>query len=199
MSELSMILGTNLTALKKSHGYTNADIARLIGVSDQAVSTWVSGKQLPQQDSITKLANLFVVTEAWLMADHTEPVVEPKAKTALARRLQQARKNAGYTLRDVRDRYGFDNGMLSRIESGEYEPKAYQLMALAQIYDTTVDQLMNGAMKYVCEDCKTTVDHVYGINGAVVCEDCMKASASAKVWLMNGDEVASMFGYEVIE
>lgn len=47
---------------RKEIGFSQEDVAELIGVSRQTISAWESGKSLPTIDNITKLANLFKIS-----------------------------------------------------------------------------------------------------------------------------------------
>lgn len=52
-------------AIKES-GFSQREIARLMGVSPQAVSYWLNGRNPPERGKITKLSALLKKTPAWL-------------------------------------------------------------------------------------------------------------------------------------
>ena len=49
------MLGANIKALRQSTGMTQAALAELMGVSQQAVAFWEAGKSAPQAVDIPKL------------------------------------------------------------------------------------------------------------------------------------------------
>ena len=51
-----------MISTRKEIGFSQEDVAELIGVSRQTISAWESGKSLPTIDNITKLANLFKIS-----------------------------------------------------------------------------------------------------------------------------------------
>lgn len=58
----------SIAQLCKSKGYTQAEVARRIGVSRQTVSLWVQGKLVPSLKCLSALAELFgvEVRSIWL-------------------------------------------------------------------------------------------------------------------------------------
>lgn len=54
--------GNNLKLYRKKLGYTQEQIAELIGVSRQALAKWERGESLPDIDNVIALADLFDVS-----------------------------------------------------------------------------------------------------------------------------------------
>lgn len=54
-----MELYQKLKDLRKVHGYTQEELAELVGVSRQAISQWETGKSYPDIDNLYFLANLY--------------------------------------------------------------------------------------------------------------------------------------------
>lgn len=61
-------MSMSIAQLCKSKGYTQAEVARRIGVSRQTVSLWVQGKLVPSLKCLSALAELFgvEVRSIWL-------------------------------------------------------------------------------------------------------------------------------------
>ena len=55
-------MGALMSALRKSKGMTQQDVADRLGVSNKAVSKWESGRGYPSIDSLKEIANYFSVT-----------------------------------------------------------------------------------------------------------------------------------------
>lgn len=61
--------------------------------------------------------------------------------------LQQLRKRHGYTQSDLADKLGVSFQAVSKWERGENLPDAYTLVALADIYHVTVDEILRGRLQ----------------------------------------------------
>ena len=55
--------GERLRKLRTSRGLTQAKLAEELGVSMNIVSIWELGKRMPEEKTLTKLANYFLTTE----------------------------------------------------------------------------------------------------------------------------------------
>lgn len=66
-------LANNLTALRKTSGFTQNDISEKLYVSRQAVSKWERGESIPDVDTLVALSNMYNVTiDDLLKSDLTE-------------------------------------------------------------------------------------------------------------------------------
>ena len=61
--------GDNIRRLRESHGMTQADIARIAGVTDKAVSTWELGTKEPRMGALQKIADYFGVKKSDIVDD----------------------------------------------------------------------------------------------------------------------------------
>ena len=83
----------NIKRLRESKGLTQEDIAKIAGVSFQAVSTWESGKKNPRIGAVEKLCVRFNLKKSDLIDDReSDSSPPPKTKTPkdLDEFLQQA-------------------------------------------------------------------------------------------------------------
>lgn len=62
MENLEQIVAQNLTELRKSKKWTQAELAEKINYSDKSVSKWERGEALPDLNVLTQMAELFGVT-----------------------------------------------------------------------------------------------------------------------------------------
>lgn len=62
MDNLEQIVAQNLTELRKSKKWTQAELAEKINYSDKSVSKWERGEALPDLNVLTQMADLFGVT-----------------------------------------------------------------------------------------------------------------------------------------
>ena len=61
--------GDNIRRLRESHGMTQADIARIAGVTDKAVSTWELGTKEPRMGALQKIADYVGVKKSDIVDD----------------------------------------------------------------------------------------------------------------------------------
>lgn len=54
-----MDISRNIKALREHHNLSQSDLAKLLDVSDKAVSTWENGRREPRMGVIEKLASAF--------------------------------------------------------------------------------------------------------------------------------------------
>lgn len=59
-----MTLGRNIKKLRVAHGLTQAELGKIAGVSDKAVSTWENGTAEPRMGAIQKMAEYFRISKA---------------------------------------------------------------------------------------------------------------------------------------
>lgn len=68
----AMILADKLMNLRKKNGWSQEELADLIGVSRQAVSKWEGAQSVPDLEKILRLSQLFGVTTDYLLKDELE-------------------------------------------------------------------------------------------------------------------------------
>lgn len=64
-----MTFGEKIQALRKSHGWSQEQLAEQIGVSRQALSKWENGSAIPDTNNVVQLAKLFGVTTDYLLLE----------------------------------------------------------------------------------------------------------------------------------
>lgn len=69
-----MVKTNNLKIARKAAGLTQAEVSKAIGISQNGYSYWENGKAKIDNESLTKLAQLFGTTTDYLLAiDKTKP------------------------------------------------------------------------------------------------------------------------------
>ena len=71
------IISKYLQFLRKSHNYTQDDLAKKLDISRQAVSKWETGTAIPDLEVLLKISKLYNIT----INDILEPKVQPKKIT----------------------------------------------------------------------------------------------------------------------
>lgn len=64
-----MNISQNIKKLRKSHGYTQNDLASILNVRPTSISAWESGRNKPLMDKITLMATLFNVSTSDIVGD----------------------------------------------------------------------------------------------------------------------------------
>ena len=64
-----MGIAENIKALREKHGLSQAEFAKLIGVSDKAVSTWEKGTRIPRMGVIQKMADMYGLQKTDIIED----------------------------------------------------------------------------------------------------------------------------------
>ncbi len=79
-----MNLNERLQDLRKKAGYSQEQLAELLGISRQAISKWESGQGNPDIDNIIKLTKIYQVSTDYILLGHkdepgkqTEPIQTP--------------------------------------------------------------------------------------------------------------------------
>lgn len=88
MQELEQIVANNLTTLRKSRKWTQAELAEKINYSDKSVSKWERGEALPDLKVMKQLADLFGVTVDCLLSEGAARMPERYMASKLKRRYQ---------------------------------------------------------------------------------------------------------------
>ena len=70
------MLGSRIAVLRRSHGWSQAELASQLGVSSSAVGMYEQGRREPSADILVRLASLFGVTTDFLLTGQTQTPVE---------------------------------------------------------------------------------------------------------------------------
>jgi len=75
-------IAENIKRIRAEHGLSQAELGKIAGVSDKAVSTWELGLKTPRMGAVEKMANYFGITKSAIVDDAPmtslqKPVVPP--------------------------------------------------------------------------------------------------------------------------
>ena len=79
-NQKSPAFATNIKCLRISHNLTQLELAKIVGVSDKAVSTWESGRKIPRIQVLSKLCDYFGVSLGELFEEEEKRTDEPVSK-----------------------------------------------------------------------------------------------------------------------
>lgn len=64
-----MSIAENIKKIRLEHGLSQAELGKIAGVSDKAVSTWELGTKIPRMGAVEKMANYFGVPKSAIVDD----------------------------------------------------------------------------------------------------------------------------------
>ena len=64
-----MSIAENIKKIRLEHGLSQAELGKIAGVSDKAVSTWELGTKIPRMGAVEKMANYFVIPKIAIVDD----------------------------------------------------------------------------------------------------------------------------------
>ena len=66
------LLNERIRSLRVSHGYSQVEFARLVGVTKQCVSNWENDNVVPSVEMLLKMADIFHVTTDYMLGRSEE-------------------------------------------------------------------------------------------------------------------------------
>ena len=64
-----MSIAENIKRIRLEHGLSQAELGKIAGVSDKAVSTWELGLKTPRMGAVEKMANYLGITKSAIVDD----------------------------------------------------------------------------------------------------------------------------------
>lgn len=71
-----MEIAVIIKKLREERGMSQEDLAKALGVTNQAVSTWETGKRLPRMGAIEKMSTLFGVSKGYIIGEDEDSAEE---------------------------------------------------------------------------------------------------------------------------
>ena len=71
-----MELKEKITKLRRMKGYTQGELANVVGVTTRAIQNYENGSRFPKKDILAKIADALDVEEASLATDEEEFMVQ---------------------------------------------------------------------------------------------------------------------------
>lgn len=76
-NEIVMSIGEKIKKLRLQNGLSQADLGKIVDVTDKAVSTWENDIKIPRMETIEKIARYFGVSKAYLVdGNETETITQ---------------------------------------------------------------------------------------------------------------------------
>ena len=85
-----MDISERLQELRKKEGYSQEQVAEMLGLSRQAISKWESGQGKPEIDNIIKLTEIYHVSADYILLGTEKVSVPVPEKTELSHEYKKA-------------------------------------------------------------------------------------------------------------
>lgn len=147
------MLSNNIKNFRKEKGFSQQELAEKSGASLASVVAWESGKnQKIRQGNLEKLATALETSVEALLADQSvvEKDISEFTKT-ICNRIKETRKKRKLKQEDAAEKLGITKFEYADLENGEVEPELEQLKALAELFETSLDEIF-GIEKPVAEE-----------------------------------------------
>ncbi|MGB2705810.1 MAG: helix-turn-helix domain-containing protein, partial [Candidatus Omnitrophota bacterium] len=132
---------------------TQKELAIKVGVTQHAVQMWENGKNMPNPQHISKLAEVLQTSVSHLVADMPEGALmnicineedSPGYRKLLGLKIKLLRYKAGLFQNEVAKKIGASRGIVNNWEIGRHVPRPFYLPKLAEVLQATVSQLLVG-------------------------------------------------------
>ncbi len=131
------MLGERLVALRKSRKWTQEIVASKLGVARGTYAHWEINKREPDNDTLTRLADLFEVSIDYLIRGKENSLQSPEWKElkGLINGSQKTRKKLASFL-------NIDEQTIQEFETCVREPNREQYKLIADFFGVSTDYLM---------------------------------------------------------
>ncbi len=142
-----MYLSTNLLFLRKKSGMTQADMAKIFGLTRGAIYLYESGEREPSLKNLIKIAHYFLVNVDDLLLKDLRP-----QGSVLVRNLKYLRDREGIKQEDMAELLKVSKPNMSKYESGATEPNLQFLIRTSELFSVTIDDLLKRDLSKEAEE-----------------------------------------------
>ena len=135
--ESQSIFSIRLKELRISKGFTQSELGKKVGVSQNTFTNWENGSREPNFKTLRKLANVLETTIDYLLGEE-----EMTVQLVFASRLKVLRVSNGYSQTQIAQSLGTVQVVVSKYECGIREPDLKMLVKIADFYNVSLDYLL---------------------------------------------------------
>lgn len=139
-----------LKMLRKKQGFTQKELARLLGTVQGVYSKWERGVYEPNYENLSMLACIFDVSIDFLLSDYIEISKDKYLRmqesyliisNVFPQRLKEIRIKRGLTQTELGKKVGVKQSTFTNWENGKREPNFEIVIKLADLLEVSVDWL----------------------------------------------------------
>lgn len=120
---MSNHIAENIKKLREIYNLTQQDLAKIAGVTYQAVSAWERGIKQPRMGAIQKIADYFSLNKSNIIEEDGMSFFyqheRNNSKKKIGRRIRELRMSKGLTLEELGTIVGLNKSTVKRYEDGE--------------------------------------------------------------------------------
>lgn len=136
-----------LKELREENGMKQSELGKLLNVQDAAISKYESGDIPLTGEKIIQLAEYFGVTTDYLLGLEGRDSMEIKEKSneivhRIGQNIKNLRERKGMTQKELAAALGITRSALSTYEVGIREPNHATTIAIAKLFNMTLDELV---------------------------------------------------------
>lgn len=136
-----------LKELREENGMKQSELGKLLNVQDAAISKYESGDIPLTGEKIIQLAEYFGVTTDYLLGLEGRDSMEIKEKSneivhRIGQNIKNLRERKGMTQKELAAALGITRSALSTYEVGIREPNHATTIAIAKLFNVTLDELV---------------------------------------------------------
>lgn len=133
-----MYFSSNLEWIRKKKNLTQEELAKELGIGQQGIAHYESGKREPTLNGLIRIAKVLEVSIDDLLTKDLRPM-----GSILSMNLRYLRKRNKYTQEDMTKLLGYkDKSSYCLIENGVTQISVNNLVNIAEFFDITVDDLL---------------------------------------------------------
>lgn len=133
-----------LALLRRNRGYSQEDVAKIMGKSRQTIASWETGRAKPDIDSVEKLAEIYDVPILGVIEARKENVQEGKENKNYGLSVNIIRRMLGITTKEMATRLKISVRVYRSIENGKvgiYEPERKAIGEALGIAEGVIDEM----------------------------------------------------------
>lgn len=133
-----MLVLPRIKELRKRIDKTQKELSEELNIPYRTIQRWESGENQIKNEKVKKLADYFSVSESYLLGYGSE-VRSLNSQTG--QKIKQIRLNKGMTLEEFGELFSASKGTVNNWEKGRNLPNKENLLKIAQLANTTVEEL----------------------------------------------------------
>lgn len=133
-----------LIELRKNLKLSQYELADRLGFSRGKLANYEQGTRQPDFDTLEKIADFFGVSTDYLLGREDSQINQEtgNSPTVLGKRLRSLRKEKNLSQKELAERIGVSNVVLSRYELDDRKPDFDTLEKIADFFNVTIDYLL---------------------------------------------------------
>lgn len=150
-----------IKTMRKSRGYTQKELAKMLNCAPSKVAMWETGDRTPRTDDLIKLSEMFDVTVGCLagvedidiekICSYDLKLNKDTDTSDFSKRLKVLRVNGNKCQEEIASMLGVSTRAYGYYEQGEREPNLISVLKLADYFNVSTDYLLGRSNTKIIE------------------------------------------------